>query len=105
MTRSAQQPQTPVGTASIERIRTGIIGEGQILDGPYGHRLLGIDPQRSHAFRDEIGHGCEGVKPGRTGSTSSTCLPPICLTRADTAPTAEPPPATSHPLAYPHRSH
>lgn len=34
--------------------------------GPYGHRLLGIDPTRSHAFRDEIGHGCEGVKPGWT---------------------------------------
>jgi hypothetical protein len=32
--------------------------------GPYGHRLLAIDPQHSHAFRDEIGHGCEGVKPG-----------------------------------------
>ena len=34
--------------------------------GPYGHRLLAIDPARSHAFRDEIGHGCEGVKPGWT---------------------------------------
>ena len=34
--------------------------------GPYGHRLLAIDPARSHAFRDEIGHGCEGIKPGWT---------------------------------------
>ena len=34
--------------------------------GPYGHRLLGIDTARSHAFRDEIGHGCEGIKPGWT---------------------------------------
>jgi selenocysteine lyase/cysteine desulfurase len=34
--------------------------------GPYGHRLLAIGPARSHAFRDEIGHGCEGVKPGWT---------------------------------------
>jgi selenocysteine lyase/cysteine desulfurase len=34
--------------------------------GPYGHRLLEIDPARSHAFRDEIGHGCEGIKPGWT---------------------------------------
>jgi selenocysteine lyase/cysteine desulfurase len=32
--------------------------------GPYGHRLLEIGPARSHALRDEIGHGCEGVKPG-----------------------------------------
>ncbi|MFI7208798.1 aminotransferase class V-fold PLP-dependent enzyme [Micromonospora aurantiaca] len=32
--------------------------------GPYGHRLLAIDAQRSHAFRDEIGLGCEGIKPG-----------------------------------------
>ncbi|MFI7547421.1 aminotransferase class V-fold PLP-dependent enzyme [Actinoplanes sp. NPDC049599] len=32
--------------------------------GPYGHRLLGIDATHSHAFRDEIGHGCEGIKPG-----------------------------------------
>ncbi len=32
--------------------------------GPYGHRLLEIDTDRSHAFRDEIGHGCEGIKPG-----------------------------------------
>ena len=34
--------------------------------GPYGHRLLKIDPERSHAFRDEIGLGCEGIKPGWT---------------------------------------
>ncbi len=34
--------------------------------GPYGHRLLAIDAARSHAFRDEIGHGCEGIKPGWT---------------------------------------
>ena len=34
--------------------------------GPYGHRLLAIDTARSHAFRDEIGHGCEGIKPGWT---------------------------------------
>jgi selenocysteine lyase/cysteine desulfurase len=34
--------------------------------GPYGHRLLQIDAARSHAFRNEIGHGCEGIKPGWT---------------------------------------
>jgi len=32
--------------------------------GPYGHRLLGIDLERSHAFEREIVHGCEGIKPG-----------------------------------------
>lgn len=34
--------------------------------GPYGHRLLAIDSRQSHEFRDEIAHGCEGVKPGWT---------------------------------------
>jgi selenocysteine lyase/cysteine desulfurase len=32
--------------------------------GPYGHRLLGIDLERSRAFTDEIMRGCEGIKPG-----------------------------------------
>jgi selenocysteine lyase/cysteine desulfurase len=32
--------------------------------GPYGHRLLGIDVERSHAFEREISGGCEGIKPG-----------------------------------------
>jgi selenocysteine lyase/cysteine desulfurase len=32
--------------------------------GPYGHRLLGIDLERSHAFERQIAHGCEGIKPG-----------------------------------------
>jgi selenocysteine lyase/cysteine desulfurase len=32
--------------------------------GPYGHRLLGIAPERSQALRDEVSHGCDGVKPG-----------------------------------------
>jgi selenocysteine lyase/cysteine desulfurase len=32
--------------------------------GPYGHRLLGIDLDRSHAFEEEIAGGCEGIKPG-----------------------------------------
>jgi selenocysteine lyase/cysteine desulfurase len=34
--------------------------------GPYGHRLLGIDLQQSHAFGREIARGCEGIKPGWT---------------------------------------
>jgi selenocysteine lyase/cysteine desulfurase len=32
--------------------------------GPYGHTLLGIDIERSHAYEREIAHGCEGIKPG-----------------------------------------
>ncbi|HEX4058098.1 MAG TPA: aminotransferase class V-fold PLP-dependent enzyme [Galbitalea sp.] len=32
--------------------------------GPYGHRLLGIDLEHSHAFEREIASGCEGIKPG-----------------------------------------
>src|SRR5262245_35940928 len=32
--------------------------------GPYGHRLLGIDLDRSHRFEREIIAGCEGIKPG-----------------------------------------
>ena len=34
--------------------------------GPYGHRLLGIDLDHSHAFQREITGGCEGIKPGWT---------------------------------------
>ncbi len=32
--------------------------------GPYGHRLLGIDVERSRLFREAINSGCEGIKPG-----------------------------------------
>ncbi len=32
--------------------------------GPYGHRLLGIDLDRSHEFQREVDRGCEGIKPG-----------------------------------------
>ncbi len=32
--------------------------------GPYGHRLLGIDLERSHAFERVLATGCEGIKPG-----------------------------------------
>jgi selenocysteine lyase/cysteine desulfurase len=32
--------------------------------GPYGHRLLDIDLERSREFDREIAHGCEGIKPG-----------------------------------------
>ena len=32
--------------------------------GPYGHRLLGIDLERSHEYERQIARGCEGIKPG-----------------------------------------
>ncbi len=32
--------------------------------GPYGHRLLGIDIERSREFEAQIATGCEGIKPG-----------------------------------------
>jgi selenocysteine lyase/cysteine desulfurase len=32
--------------------------------GPYGHRLLGIDEERSHAYERVIEGGCGGLKPG-----------------------------------------
>jgi hypothetical protein len=32
--------------------------------GPYGHRLLGIDLDRSHQFEAQIATCCEGIKPG-----------------------------------------
>ena len=32
--------------------------------GPYGHRLLGIDEERSHAYERAIDGGCPGLKPG-----------------------------------------
>ncbi len=34
--------------------------------GPYGHRLLHIDMDQSHAFEESIVHGCNGIKPGWT---------------------------------------
>jgi selenocysteine lyase/cysteine desulfurase len=32
--------------------------------GPYGHRLLAIGPDRSHAYREQILRGVLGIKPG-----------------------------------------
>jgi selenocysteine lyase/cysteine desulfurase len=32
--------------------------------GPYGHRLLGIDPERSRALSEQAGRGFLGIKPG-----------------------------------------
>jgi hypothetical protein len=32
--------------------------------GPYGHRLLSIDTERSSALREQVARGCDGIKPG-----------------------------------------
>ncbi len=32
--------------------------------GPYGHRLLGIDLQKSLRYHEVVAAGCEGIKPG-----------------------------------------
>jgi selenocysteine lyase/cysteine desulfurase len=32
--------------------------------GPYGHRLLGIDLDKSREFQREVIRGCEGIRPG-----------------------------------------
>lgn len=32
--------------------------------GPYGHRLLGIDIDKSREIEEEVNLGCEGIKPG-----------------------------------------
>ncbi len=37
--------------------------------GPYGHRLLGVSAERSHAFRRQILRGVLGIKPGWTRVT------------------------------------
>ena len=39
--------------------------------GPYGHRLLRIDDERSIALDHEIAAGCEVIKRGSTSTTSS----------------------------------
>jgi hypothetical protein len=50
--------------ALLERIGRGVIGEGELLAGPYGHRLLAIDAQRSRALAEQARRGYLGVKPG-----------------------------------------
>src|SRR5690349_4304078 len=42
--------------------------------GPYGHRLLGIDLERSHEFERQIAVGCEGIKPGWVRVNFNYCL-------------------------------
>ena len=48
--------------------------------GPYGHRLLGIDIERSHEFEREIAAAARGSSPAGCGSTSTTSSPRPCST-------------------------
>jgi selenocysteine lyase/cysteine desulfurase len=43
--------------------------------GPYGHRLLGIDLDRSHRYEEQVLLGCEGIKPGWVRAASTTSCP------------------------------
>ena len=83
--RDPRQPATPSGCRSSRSSSAGRAGRylhhnfvvallndlfgiqsrgGCSCAGPYGHRLLGIDLDRSHRFEREILDGCEGIKPG-----------------------------------------
>jgi hypothetical protein len=66
-----RDPRQPQGAAALARFvpdpgRTALPAArgGCSCAGPYGHRLLAIDAARSHALRDEVGFGCDGIKPG-----------------------------------------
>ncbi len=48
--------------------------------GPYGHRLLGIDLTRSHAFECAIVDGIEGVKPGWVRVNFNYFISETCFT-------------------------
>ncbi len=47
--------------------------------GPYGHRLLGIDIERSHRFQAEIATGCEGIKPGWVRVSFNYFISDVCF--------------------------
>ena len=67
-----QQPDGKPGTYLHHNFVVAILNDlfgiqsrgGCSCAGPYGHRLLGIDIERSHEFEREIATGCEGIKPG-----------------------------------------
>ena len=70
--RIFRHPQRPAGRYLHHNFVVAVLNDlfgiqsrgGCSCAGPYGHRLLGIDIERSHAFEREIAHGCEGIKPG-----------------------------------------
>lgn len=64
--------RTPTGRYLHHNLAVAILNDlfgiqargGCSCAGPYGHRLLGIDLEQSHAFERQISLGCEGIKPG-----------------------------------------
>ena len=66
--RPARRPATYLHHNYVVAVLNDLFGiqsrGGCSCAGPYGHRLLGIDLERSHEFEREIAHGCEGIKPG-----------------------------------------
>lgn len=64
--------RTPTGRALHHNLVVAMLNDlfgiqargGCSCAGPYGHRLLGIDLDASHAFEQQITLGCEGIKPG-----------------------------------------
>jgi selenocysteine lyase/cysteine desulfurase len=104
MTTSVTRPETGAGVALIERIRAGIIGEGEILDGPYGSRRITYadytasgrsldfieDAVRAHVLPRYANTHTESSGTGlATGQLREDArriihdLPPICLTQPD----------------------
>lgn len=69
-------PRLPIISFNVERLHHDFVSAlldhlfgiqnraGCSCAGPYGHRLLGIDRQRSELYRRQIARGVLGVKPG-----------------------------------------
>lgn len=69
-------PRLPIISFNIERLHHDFVSAlldhlfgiqnraGCSCAGPYGHRLLGIDRDRSESYRQQIARGLGGLKPG-----------------------------------------
>jgi hypothetical protein len=69
-------PRLPIISFNIKRLHHDFVSAlldhlfgiqnraGCSCAGPYGHRLLGIDRQRSESYRRQIARGLTGLKPG-----------------------------------------
>ncbi len=69
-------PRLPIVSFNIKRLHHDFVSAlldhlfgiqnraGCSCAGPYGHRLLGIDRERSEAYRNQIARGLGGLKPG-----------------------------------------
>ena len=65
-TPERQLPAPQLRRRATQRSLRHPVPRRMLVRGPYGHRLLGIDIERSHEFEHEITQGCEGIKPGWT---------------------------------------